>query len=88
MSRGAFTGGGGPGAATSRRTHGGPAVFQNEFKKSPTLNREFEADAIEAGDEAQNIWRSFNRRTRMYSIFYIIGVIVVVVAVLGYLHVI
>jgi len=52
------------------------------------LNREFEPDAIEAGDEAQNIWRSFNRRTRMYSIFYIIGVIVVVVAVLGYLHVI
>jgi len=30
--------------------------------------------------------RYFNRRAGMYSIFYIIGVIVVIVAVLGYFN--
>jgi hypothetical protein len=30
--------------------------------------------------------RYFNRRAGMYGIFYIIGVVVVVMAVLGYFH--
>ena len=30
--------------------------------------------------------RCFNRRVGMYSIFYIIGVVVVIMAVLGYFH--
>ena len=32
------------------------------------------------------MWRYFKRRARMYSIFYIIGVVVVVAVVLGYFN--
>jgi hypothetical protein len=87
MSRGTLTRGG-CGAATSGRPREGEQYSKMNFKKSPPLNRALDADAVETEDEAHNIPRYFNRRIRMSSIFYVVGVVVGVVAVLGYFNVI
>ena len=76
-----------------RRSESGPPREGEQYskmnlKKSPPLNRELDAQAVETEDEAQNISRYSNRRIRMSSIFYVIGVVVGVVAVLGYFNVI